>query len=389
MYAEVAVPLRLPALTYRVPEGAQLRPGDPVLVKVRKKELSGLVLATGTEPPAEHKFEIREIEGISDDFPRLGEETIRLLRWAADYYHCPVGEVLRVFLPPDPRPKKMELFSLSLKGSEADSPSFRGKAQRALLDRLRAQGPSALTPQERAPARRLLEGGWLQKQIVADESMPEPPPPESGEFTPTEHQAVALEEIRLAQDKAAFQTFLLQGVTGSGKTEVYIRAASHALASGKSVLVVVPEIALTPQLVSRFRSRLGQHISVLHSGISDGERSRQWHLLNQGACRVCIGARSAAFAPIKNLGLIVVDEEHDSALKQDDHLRYSARDLGDDAWKSLVGATVVLGSATPSLETYHNARDRPLPAHSAPRVAPRANRLPRGGGDRPNSKCSG
>jgi primosomal protein N' (replication factor Y) (superfamily II helicase) len=355
MFAQVAVPLRLPALTYKIPEGLTLMPGDPVLVKVRQKTLSGIVLETLTSLASEPKFEIRPLEGISEEFPKLQPEILQIIQWAADYYHCPVGEVLRGFLPPDPAPRKREHFSLTALGLAADVATLKGKAQRALVQRLKEQGGNGqIDSAERAPAKKLIELGWIEKKIVLDETMPTPTQPASSPFTLTDHQAKALEEIRQSQDDSAFRTFLIQGVTGSGKTEVYLRAATHALARGKSVLVVVPEIALTPQLLARFRQRLGENIAVLHSGISDGERSHQWHQLNRGAYRVCIGARSAAFAPMTNLGLIVVDEEHDSALKQEDHLRYHARDLAVMRGK-ISSATVLLGSATPSLESFHNA----------------------------------
>ena len=357
MYAQVAVPLRLPSLTYRVPEGLTLQPGDPVKVRVRNKLLDGIVISVTSEAPKNLTFEIRTLEGTSDEFPRLGTHTLEILKWAADYYHCPIGEVVRGFLPPDPEPRKREAWSLApgIKERIALGDLPRGKVQRALLLRFFESGATGVSSEERPSARKLLETGWLERTIVHDEEAPEPPPPGDASLRLTQHQAEALQELRSSLDNSTFQTYLLQGVTGSGKTEVYLRAAAHALAHGKSVLVVVPEISLTPQLVKRFKERLGERIAVLHSGISDGERSHQWHLLNKGIYRVCVGARSASFAPMQGLGLIVVDEEHDSALKQEDHLRYNARDLAIVRGK-IAGATVILGSATPSLETVYNAQ---------------------------------
>lgn len=353
MFAQVIVPMPLPALTYRVPEGLALSPGSPVSVRVRKKVVSGIVLSLTEEIPEEAKrFEVRTLEGCSDDFPLLQASTLQMLQWASDYYHCPIGEVLRGFLPPDPSPRRKEEFFISSRCHELPEP--RGKNQKALLARLQAEGPLILSSDDRPTAKKLALGGWVESRFVFDNTAADPPPAAQSPFILTEAQAKALDEIRESQDQGRFKTFLIQGVTGSGKTEVYMRAAAHTLQSGKNVLVVVPEISLTPQLVSRFRARLGEKIAVLHSGISDGERSHQWHLLNRGQTRVCIGARSASFAPIPNLGLIVVDEEHDSALKQEDHLRYSARDLAIVRGK-LGGATVLLGSATPSLESFHNA----------------------------------
>lgn len=350
MYAQVIVPLPLPALTYLVPEGMKVSAGDPVQVRVRRKIFSGVVLETNEKLSEQMKFEIRPLEARADDFPRLTPETLDLLKWASDYYHYPIGEVLRGFLPPDPSPRKKEVF----RATGAPLPAPKGKLQRAVYDRIRAAGETVLHAGERAAALRLVELGYFENREVHDETLAAPLVATPSAFTLTDHQARALEAIRFQQDQGSFGTFLLQGVTGSGKTEVYLRAAAHALSLGKNVLVVVPEIALTPQLVSRFKGRLGQHISVLHSGISDGERSHQWHMINRGLCRVCIGARSAAFAPMPNLGLVIVDEEHDSALKQEDHLRYNARDLAIVRGKK-AGATVLLGSATPSLESFHNA----------------------------------
>lgn len=359
MYAQIAVPLRLPSLTYRLPEAlrGKLAPGDPVKVRVRNKVMDGVVISLSQEVPPDITFEIRELDGLSDEFPRLGAHTLEILRWAADYYHCPVGEVLRGFLPPDPEPRKRESWFLpeDVKNRVAIGDLPRGSAQRSLLLRLYASGPSGISSEDRPAARKLLEGGWVQKEMVRDEEAPPPPPAVPSEHQLTKAQAEALQELRGSLDEGIFKTYLLQGVTGSGKTEVYLRAAAHALSRGKSVLVVVPEISLTPQLVARFKSRLGERIAVLHSGISDGERSHMWHLLNKGIYRVCVGARSASFAPMEGMGLIVVDEEHDSALKQEDHLRYNARDLAIMRGK-IAGATVILGSAMPSLETFYNAQ---------------------------------
>ncbi|RZA01745.1 MAG: DEAD/DEAH box helicase, partial [Proteobacteria bacterium] len=330
MFLQVAVPLRLPSLTYRVPEGMPAPAvGDPVKVRVRNKVLDGIVLGLSAEPPPGVKFEIKAIDGPSEDFPKLGPQTLEILRWAGDYYHCPLGEVLRGFLPPDPEPRKKESWFLPeaarVKVAAGEFP--RGSAQKALLQRLASSGPAGLASADRPAARKLLEAGWLAKEMVRDEEAPPPPPAVPSEHQLTKAQAEGLQELRGSLDAGVFKTYLLQGVTGSGKTEVYLRAAAHALALGKSVLVVVPEISLTPQLVARFKGRLGERIAVLHSGISDGERSHMWHLLNKGVYRVCVGARSASFAPMEGMGLIVVDEEHDSALKQEDHLRYNARDL--------------------------------------------------------------
>ncbi|MBF0352446.1 MAG: primosomal protein N' [SAR324 cluster bacterium] len=170
-------------------------------------------------------------------------------------------------------------------------------------------------------------------------------------------QQQVFSQIRSAMDQGCYQTFLLQGVTGSGKTEVYMHAVQHNLSLGKSSLILVPEIALTPQLVNRFRSRFGQEIGLLHSGMDDGERFDEWSKIQQQKSPIVIGARSAVFAPLENIGLVIVDEEHDSSYKQEESPRYNARDLAIfRGYKS--GATVILGSATPSLESCYNVMNQ-------------------------------
>src|SRR5207248_810059 len=190
----------------------------------------------------------------------------------------------------------------------------------------------------------------------------------------TPEQAVAVDALSAALDRGGFQPFLLHGVTGSGKTEVYLRLVERANEAGRGSLVLVPEIALTPQLVGRFRSRFGPNVAVLHSALKDRERLRHWQALRRGQVRIAVGVRSAIFAPVQNLAVVVVDEEHDPSFKQEEKLRYHARDLAVVRGKQ-AGALVVLGSATPSLETLDNAQrgryqkltlnarvdDRPMP----------------------------
>lgn len=178
---------------------------------------------------------------------------------------------------------------------------------------------------------------------------------EEGPFTLTPEQQAAVEQIAKALKAGTFHPFLLHGVTGSGKTEVYLRAVEQALALGKGAVILVPEISLTPQLVGRFHKRLGREMALLHSGLTPGERYDQWRRVHRGEVRVVIGARSAIFAPCQELGLIIVDEEHDTSYKQEEGVRYNARDLAVVRAQKQ-GAVVVLGSATPSFESFYNAR---------------------------------
>src|SRR5207248_4798635 len=173
---------------------------------------------------------------------------------------------------------------------------------------------------------------------------------------PTPAQARALREIT---QTSGFAPFLLHGVTGSGKTWVYLEAIAHARAQGRGALALVPEIALTPQLAGRFRARFGDDVAVLHSGLTDRERQIEWHRVRDGRSGIVVGARSAVFAPVARLGILVVDEEHEPSYKQEDRLRYNARDLALVRAKE-AGAVAVLGSATPSLETLRRAEEGKL-----------------------------
>lgn len=358
MFAQIAVTLPLPLLTYKIPADQDLSVGSAVKVRVRKKIYDGIIFEI-KEKIEKTDYEIKEIEEISQDYPLLSPHLLKLIEWASQYYHHPIGDVLQTFLPPNPAPLKKEFFRATEEGILfLKSAGSRAKKQNELLKKIIDEKDGvASTPEIRATLTALLKKNLIEKFYVSNEEIPDYCMGEKRGEIPnlTLHQANALAEIRKSIEQNDFTPFLLEGITGSGKTEVYLHAAEEALLRGKSVLIIVPEISLTPQLVSRFKNRLAYPIALLHSSITDKERSRQWHLLNAGKLRVCIGARSAILSPIENLGLIIVDEEHDSALKQEDHLRYNARDMAILRAK-FSKATVVLGSATPSLETYHHAR---------------------------------
>ncbi len=202
---------------------------------------------------------------------------------------------------------------------------------------------------ERKGLVRVVKQASLRDPMARHTILPSVPP----ELMP--EQAAALQVVRESIDRLAPPVILLHGVTGSGKTEVYLRAMDHALRQDKGAIVLVPEISLTPQTIERFRSRFGGVIAVLHSHLSDGERHDEWHRIHDGQARIVIGARSAVFAPVRNLGLIVVDEEHENSYKQEEAPRYNARDVAVMRGH-MQGCAVLLGSATPALESYHNAR---------------------------------
>jgi primosomal protein N' (replication factor Y) len=243
-----------------------------------------------------------------------------------------------------------------------DAVPVKGAAQAEVLARLKVAGGSARVadlvrdrPSLRSAVERLEKAGALRLREEREVRMPEVLPGGArGPLVPSAEQERALAPVLAAVSKGGFAPFLLHGVTGSGKTEVYFRGAERALAAGKGVLVLVPEIALTPFLVRAARARFGPIVSVLHSELSAGERHDQWWRIREGEARVVVGARSAVFAPVADLGLLVVDEEHEAAYKQEDNPRYHARDVAVMRAR-LEAAAVVLGSATPSVESFTNA----------------------------------
>ncbi|MGH8250896.1 MAG: primosomal protein N', partial [Steroidobacteraceae bacterium] len=334
------------------PAGARVR------VPLGKRLAVGLVaaLAERSELP---RPRLRRVISAIDTKPLWDDTTFGLLQWAADYYHHPLGEVLFAALPKMLRTgaiaqRDQTSWRLSAAGRAAlDSEPRLGRRQRELIALIGGQGASgdAIAAAGCAEARAsLVRRGWLEPF-----TMPVAPPPAGfGRAGPvlTADQAAACD--RIGATAGGYAAWLLHGVTGSGKTEVYMRLIERVLAEKRGALVLVPEIALTPQLIARFRERLAAPIVALHSSLADGARADAWRAAASGRAPVVIGTRSAIFAPLPALGLLVVDEEHDASYKQQEGFRYSARDL------ALVRAQrarvpVVLGSATPSLESLANA----------------------------------
>lgn len=356
----VATPVRR-IFTYRAEDPRALEPGRRLVVPFGNRRAIGFSLGEAKAPPP---GELKAILAVLDDGPIFPPDLLSLLRFAADYYLYPLGDALRTALPPElsrvkevterpPTPNRVELL---LPPAEAEEAVRRAPKQAALLARLlagvreveelRAEAPDALTTLRAMESKGILR---LLFEAPKEEAVFSAPPPERL----SEAQSRALAAIEAASDR--FQTFLLQGVTGSGKTEVYLRAIQGVRARGRGAVVLVPEIALTPQLAERFRARFGDEIAVLHSGMSERERSREHRRLLQGEATIALGARSAVFAPVRNLGIVVVDEEHDASFKQEESFRYHARDLAVVRAK-MAGIPCVLGSATPSLESLENAR---------------------------------
>lgn len=335
----------------------QYQPGQRVRVEFARQLLCGVVLGTRTTSavPAD---KLKPLLARLDDIPLIKEADLALCRWLADYYHHSPGEVLEHLLPTMLR-RGCELSEADERGWEVtgqvpDKP-LRGSKQQALWALFQQQPQwlhSDLTAQgfTLAQLRSLSEAGLIRET----QRLPVPPVLHDRQqfhsLNAQQQQALKAISAELGQ----FRACLLEGVTGSGKTEVYLRLIEQVLAQGKQALVLVPEIGLTPQTVRRFQARFGVPVALLHSGLNDRERLQGWRQANEGVARILIGTRSAVFTPMPDLGLIIIDEEHDGSFKQQDGLRYSARDFAlVRAHKA--GIPVVLGSATPSLETLHNA----------------------------------
>ncbi|MEL6950696.1 MAG: primosomal protein N' [Pseudomonadota bacterium] len=360
----VDVPLRR-LFEYRVPDAFPLpESGSRVQVPFGRRTLTGLVWshpAADTDAPAR----LRDVIAVLDSAPLFSRDDLALIQFAADYYHHPQGEVVAAALAPGMRAggdarAAQPYWSLTDAGREVDRDALarRAKKQVALIDALAERGAldaaalNAALKDWRRVAGTLVERGWINvEERDTDGHWPEPfdatPGPELGDA-----QREALANITAQR---GFGVTLIDGVTGSGKTEVYLHAIRECLARGQQALVLVPEIGLTPQLARRFERRLGRHVALLHSELSDGERTRNWLAARSGAADVVLGTRSAVFAPLMRPGLIIVDEEHDASLKQHEGFRYHARDLA--VWRARrLDVPAVLGSATPSLESLDNAR---------------------------------
>ncbi|HSQ78949.1 MAG TPA: primosomal protein N', partial [Nitrospirota bacterium] len=291
----------------------------------------------------------------------LPSELLDLARWMADYYMHPLGQTIEAVIPKAvsrAKPKKKKYLELALGDHDLDS--IRGPKQRELIlllcDR-QVMSMEDLGGFSSGTIKSLCDMGMAH--IVEKEAEAKPG---QEAFIPSDppglmpEQTEAVRRISETVSNGSFGVFLLHGVTGSGKTEVYLHAIKELSLAGKGSIVLAPEIALTPQLLSRFRKRFGDRVAVLHSGLSDRERADEYRRIQSGKVDVAVGARSAVFAPFKNLGLIIVDEEHENSYKQDEGLRYHARDVAIMRAK-FQDAVAVLGSATPSLESYYNAKN--------------------------------
>ena len=372
LLATVAVPVPLgQAFTYRVtPEQApHCKRGMRVNCELGHRKVIGVVLDVSEREPEIVADKLKPLGSLVESEPALPEELLDFLIELSRYYLAPIGEVLRLALPAVERTADAQTTLLGIKTKmvgrvlqqvqrvepcPSDVKTPKGQAAEILSSL--AEGPSLLRDLEhrfknvRASVNRLQKLGLVRLTSVteikdpffASQATPDTPP------VLTTAQRDAVSAITDALESTSRRAFLMHGVTASGKTEVYLHAVQRCIELGRGALILVPEIALTPQLVGRFRARLGDGIAVVHSALGDAERHRMWKGLRSGQVRIAVGARSALFAPVANLGLICVDEEHDASFKQEEGVRYQARDMA--LWRAhRVGGVCVLGSATPSL----------------------------------------
>ena len=361
----IASPLRR-TFDYLPPAGleqalvAALQPGVRLRVPFGKREVTGYLLAVEDQSelaPGELKTALE----VLDPVPLVESKLMGLALWAADYYQHPVGEVLCALFPRPLREGQAQRqwgergWRLSTRGKglpdgalaraprQAQALALLQKSGEVSADRLKSQGITG------AILAKLRDQGLAEPCVL--ENLHAPPVEGPGhELTREQADVVSAAERTLGQ----FACHLLEGVTGSGKTEVYLQLIAACLARGRQALVLIPEIALTPQTLARFEKRFGAGITVLHSGLTDARRYSAWEAARSGSARIVIGTRSAVFTPLENPGLIIVDEEHDSSYKQQDGFRYSARDVAVKRGQ-VCNCPVLLGSATPSLESIHNA----------------------------------
>jgi len=360
----IALDVPLPTLfDYTVGEGIDVSIGQRVIVQFGRRQMVGVVMeiADVSEMPQER---LKPVTQVLHDSAPLSKGLLDLLRFCGDYYRYPVGQTALSALPArlrSGRPvvrKTMLVYRLSASGAALDLNNFpiRKVVQRRILAKL-VEHPcniaqlKALSPSAGAQLKALIQQGYVDQcdgmsNFTANHTF------ENAHILTGEQQ----QAVHAVEHAQGYACFLLHGITGSGKTEAYVHMMHHKMLNGGQVLLLVPEINLTPQLEHYFHSRFpGVDLISLHSGLSEGERLHNWQLAQSGAAQIVLGTRLSVFAELPRLALIVVDEEHDSSFKQQDGLRYSARDVAIFRAHQC-GIPVVLGSATPSLESYHNAQ---------------------------------
>ena len=342
-------------------------PGKRIRVPFGRRRLTGMLMEVA-ERSAVPPHKLKATLEILDTEPLLDSNLLGFLEWAAEYYHHPIGEVIAAALPLPlrsgrPAEAVQERWQPTAVGRESGFTQLGNRAprQRAILQRLLRQGAltaselAETSPRWREALRQLVRRNWVESVETPRASVAAATWAVRAGPTLTDAQSQVVAAVLRASDR--FGAWLLDGVTGSGKTEVYLRVVEDALSRGRQALVLVPEIGLTPQLLQRFEERFDAPLAVMHSGLSEGERLEAWRRARRGEAAIVIGTRSAVFAPLARPGVIIVDEEHDGSYKQQEGFRYSARDLAVMRGRR-PDVPVILGTATPSLESLQNARER-------------------------------
>lgn len=367
MYAEVAFPISsYRTFTYRIPAelSLQSRVGMRVRAPLGKRTAQGIIVSKKKQ--ARYRGPIKPIHSLVDDQPVLDSYLWRLIEWVSQYYLTPIGQAARAALPSRlstryQPPTRWTVLS-RVAGTDPDLKK-RAPAQARVLNFLQDRKEflplkelKGLVKDPAATCKRLAEKGWVElrrEPVLADATgFSFEPLPKTIRFTPSQQAVLEVVGKKLAQRR--FHPYLLEGVTGSGKTEIYIDIARQVLQQGRTAILLLPEISLTPQIGGRFRAVFGEAVALWHSKLTPAARAWTWKRICNGDFKVVIGARSAVFAPLKNLGLLVVDEEQESAYKQESPPpRYHAREVALMRGR-IHQAVVVLASATPSLESYHN-----------------------------------
>lgn len=378
------------ALDYAIPDplAGKIVKGMCVEVPLRNKIARGFVVEC---KQASHVANPRPILRLLSETPVVTPELFELALWMARYYVCPLGKVLKTMLPAGVRkntqmrqqakvfraktPKELRQAAIDLRAKAPQQANVLDALLMAPKDGLFLSELLELTKASSGCVKALAEKGLVLMELVRQDLAPFEDYFKSKAKVLLREQQVALDKIEASLKKRAFETHLLFGITGSGKTEVYLQAIDKALEMNLGVILLVPEISLTQQTIQHFKSRFDVPLAVLHHRLSDGQRLQAWQEIRAGHTKICIGARSAIFCPMPTLGLIIVDEEHEQSYKQqDDSPSYHARDVAVMRGK-LSTACVVLGSATPSLESYYNAQ---LERYSLSRLSerPETSRLP-------------
>jgi primosomal protein N' (replication factor Y) len=384
-YAEILLPLPIEhAFTYSIPEvlEGRVQLGSRVLVPFGRRRLTGCVVGIGQHSPVS---QVKEIIEILDEIPSLNPNLLELTQWIGMYYFAPWGEVMKAALPGTMFLSPTQYLYITEKGKLALQHGLTEEPTGAILTflaskkRIRKDHLIKVIGSKKAGLQidLLLEKGWIDAEWqtkktgirskagdIMESFLEEEPEPARKELTPD--QEMVLAPIAQTIEGGQFKVFLLQGVTGSGKTEIYLQAIALTVEKRKQALILVPEIALTSRLMELVKGRFGDRVAILHSSLHPGERKKEWVRIRDKEVDVVIGARSAIFAPFDSLGLIIVDEEHDSSYKQEENPRYNARDIAVMRGK-LTDSLVILGSATPSLESFFNARNRKFESLVLPR----------------------